>query len=424
MDCFYRYLQWLWAVREITRNVASLVLVDDHDVFQGNIWGEGGLPAAGGNQYLGGYVNSPDWVNLVQRVQCGHNPDPVDPEPVAQGITVYFTRFDYGGVTFALLEDRKFKTSPDGIPGVPVSDYQFLGPRQEAMLDSLSGSTNPVVVVTQTMFACVETDRDGVVAGTEDSGGWPKPGRDRALSSIKAAGGVLLSGDTHLAALVRHGIDDAVDGPVQFCGPAVSASYQRWFQPADPLPDPTAEPFTGRAVNGLGNDYRVLAVANPRRTQGQVLADAGAPASDSGMTRARATACRSSIRPSVRSVSPRGHGTPTLTARTHYHCPAGRTHCPSTWSEPPSVRLAPDGADWRRSRRDDAGAGGAAPTSESSDLPGRRGGGHGRDRGRGSAGAVGDPGRGNAQSAAARREGLLDGSGVLAEPHPGLGPAR
>ena len=42
-------------------------------------------------QDSGGYKMAPSWVNMVQRVQTSHLPDPVDPTPVLQGITVYYT---------------------------------------------------------------------------------------------------------------------------------------------------------------------------------------------------------------------------------------------------------------------------------------------------------------------------------------------
>ena len=51
---------------------------------------------------------------MVQRQQSWHLPDPVDPAPVDRGISVYFTRLRVGGVDFAILEDRKFKTGPAG----------------------------------------------------------------------------------------------------------------------------------------------------------------------------------------------------------------------------------------------------------------------------------------------------------------------
>ena len=37
-----KFYQFGWAFREVMRNCPTLCLPDDHDVFQGNIWGEGG----------------------------------------------------------------------------------------------------------------------------------------------------------------------------------------------------------------------------------------------------------------------------------------------------------------------------------------------------------------------------------------------
>lgn len=264
LDFLYKYLLWLWSFRDITRNTPCMVLVDDHDVFQSNLFGEGGKPLPPGADYsVGGFRNEPAWINTVQRVQCGHNPDPVDPEPVAQGISVYFTRFTYGGVRFVLLEDRKFKTGTDGVDEfgnpIPEEDLQLLGPRQEAMLAGLAaeGAGPPTVVVSQTMYACLQTSTGGRAVPVRDPAGWPPLPRTRALRSMADAGAVLLSGDTHLPALVRH-----VGGPVQFSGPAGAATFIRWFEPSPPLPNPEPEPYTGDFTDAFGNQMHVFAVRN------------------------------------------------------------------------------------------------------------------------------------------------------------------
>lgn len=52
---------------------------------------------------------------MVQHQQTWHLPDPVDAKPVERGISVYYTEhLRVGGVDFAILEDRKFKTGPAG----------------------------------------------------------------------------------------------------------------------------------------------------------------------------------------------------------------------------------------------------------------------------------------------------------------------
>lgn len=112
LDDLYKWFLWVWSFRDLTRDTPAIVLVDDHDMYQGNIWGNGGRAAPQGDQNRGGYRCAADWVNMVQRTQCGHDPDPFDPAPVEQDITVYYGAFRYGGVSFAVLEDRKFKTAP------------------------------------------------------------------------------------------------------------------------------------------------------------------------------------------------------------------------------------------------------------------------------------------------------------------------
>jgi alkaline phosphatase D len=270
LDFLYKYLLWLWSFGELTRNIPAVVLIDDHDVFQGNIWGHAGAAAPGGDQDEGGYVNDPAWVNMVQRVQCGHDPDPYDPTPVQQGIGVYYGAFAYGGVSFAFLEDRKFKnTDADGDP-VPAKP-ELLGARQEAFLAAWASMHPglPKVALTQTALACVQTDPAGKPKRDWDSNGWPATGRDRAVRLLSDAGAVILSGDQHLGSLVRHGIDGFADGPVQFTSPAGNSSFQRWFEPAEPLPNGNGHPYTGDFTDGFGNRLRVLAVANPKVTFAQ-----------------------------------------------------------------------------------------------------------------------------------------------------------
>lgn len=72
-------------------------MTDDHDMYHGNIWGCGGRPTnpaqgiAADGQDSGGYKMPSRWINMTQRVQTSHLPDPFDPTPVLQDITVYYT---------------------------------------------------------------------------------------------------------------------------------------------------------------------------------------------------------------------------------------------------------------------------------------------------------------------------------------------
>jgi alkaline phosphatase D len=283
LDFLNKYLLWLWSFRNLTRNTPTVVLIDDHDVYQPNLWGAGGIantaddpdPDPADDARTGGYLQPADWVNLVQQTLCAHNPTPYDPTPVEQGIGVYYTSFTYGGVSFAVLEDRKFKSAPD-TPYTSEDDLVLLGQRQEDFLRAWTTQHpgRPKVVLTQTMFACVHTKSDGTPMRDQDTNGWPAPARNRALTIIRNTGALILSGDQHLGALVRHGIGPHTgplttadfDGPVQFTAPAGSASFQRWFEPG-PLPGAGATPHTGHWVDGFNNPVHVLAVVQPQFTR-------------------------------------------------------------------------------------------------------------------------------------------------------------
>ena len=98
--------------RDIIRDRPTICIPDDHDVGHGNVWGESKRSTIPGDAD-GGYKFPVKW-NQVQRQQTSCLPDPADPKPVNRGIGVYFTSLNVGGVDFAILEDRKFKTGPAG----------------------------------------------------------------------------------------------------------------------------------------------------------------------------------------------------------------------------------------------------------------------------------------------------------------------
>jgi alkaline phosphatase D len=262
LDYLYKWYMWIWSFRDVTRSRPTIVLIDDHDVYQFSLWGEQGRTAGLGPQD-GGYVGEADFVNRVQRIQCGHNPDPFDPTSIDRGIDVYYTQFKYGRTAFALLEDRKWKTAPP-----PEHNYppRLLGNRQEKFLQEWVRNTSNVsakICLTQTTFACAQTTPNGRANKDFDTNGYPKRARDRALRLLREAGALVLSGDQHLPTLIHHGIDDYTDGIVQFSGPAGASTKQRWFEPKEPLPNGTGHPYTGDFTDAFGNKFRMLAVSNP-----------------------------------------------------------------------------------------------------------------------------------------------------------------
>ncbi len=279
--------------RDVIRDRPTITIPDDHDVGHPNLWGENGKRSLRKDNSDGGYFYPVEYVNMVQRQQTWHLPDPADPAPVQRGITVYFTRLRVGGVDFAILEDRKFKSGPEGKipPQGPRPDHindptydpktvdlpglELLGDRQLRFLRSWGQDWTGAemkAVLSQTAFCGavhMHGKRDGRLLADLDCNGWPQTGRNRALEEIRRAWAVHLCGDQHLAVVVKHGIAQWGDAPFSFTSPAlVNTIYGRWWHPLDekPGPNPVPDsplPWTGDFLDGLGNKISMLAYANP-----------------------------------------------------------------------------------------------------------------------------------------------------------------
>jgi 3',5'-cyclic AMP phosphodiesterase CpdA len=279
--------------REVIKDRPTICIPDDHDVGHPNLWGEEGGHATHSGGADGGYFFPAAYVNMVQRAQCWHLPDPVDPAPVRQGINVYFTRLRVGGVDFAVLEDRKFKTGPMGtIPqmgprpdhidderydpkAIDLPGLQLLGARQLKFLRDWTQDwwgAEMKCVLSQTAFCGavhLHGSPDNRLLADLDCNGWPQGGRNEALREIRRARATHLCGDQHLAVTLKHGIDEHGDGPYGFTSPAlVNTIYGRWWHPkneragANPVPG-SPLPWTGDYRDGLGNRISILAYANP-----------------------------------------------------------------------------------------------------------------------------------------------------------------
>ncbi len=287
------WLLWGSQFAEIIKDRPVVTITDDHDIGQGNLWGEGGVQAKiiAGND--GGYYYPADYVRMVERCQTWHLPDPYDATPIAQGIGVYYTSYNVGGVDFAILEDRKFKTGPNGeIPpmgprpdhineptykrsAVDVPGLKLLGDRQLSFLDNWSKDWTDAdmkCVLSQTNFAGavhLHGSFENRLLADLDSNGWPQTGRNNALKEMRKAMAFHLAGDQHLSVLTRHGIENWRDGPVTFVSPAiVNNYYSRWWWPegGEAGPNPVKGsplPWTGDFEDGLGNKISMLAYANP-----------------------------------------------------------------------------------------------------------------------------------------------------------------
>jgi len=295
LDYLRKWYFWGWAFRDLTRNRPTICIPDDHDVYQGNLWGEGGRkmdkPNAGKDD-RGGYRMPAEWVKMVERTQTSHLPDPYDPTPVEQGIGVYYCEMNYGRISFAILEDRKFKSGPAGL--VPktksgradhVVDPNFdprtadvpggklLGSRQLNFLKDWAADwrrTDMKVALSQTTLAGAVTTHGGGkmrLIADYDSNGWPQTGRNKALRELRRGFAFHICGDQHLAMIIHHGIDDWNDAGWSLSVPSIANLYPRAWEPLKPGKNRKEgmPPYTGEFLDGFGNHITVWAVANPHK---------------------------------------------------------------------------------------------------------------------------------------------------------------
>lgn len=284
------WLKFGMQFREVFRNRPCITIPDDHDYGQGNFWGEYGKKASTPAGDDGGFYYHPEYVKMVERCQTGHLPDAYDPTPIQQDIGVYYTNLIVDGVDFAIIEDRKFKSGPNGkIPQIgPRPDHirdpnynpesidleglELLGKRQLNFLDywGKQNKENIKVVLSQTGLcggAHIHGNKNNRLHADMDSNGWPQTGRNRALKLIKKANAVHIAGDQHLATVIKHGIDEFEDGPWAFVVPAiVNNYYSRWWWPEDEKAGANSNgklPWNGRFLDGFNNKITMHAYVNP-----------------------------------------------------------------------------------------------------------------------------------------------------------------
>ena len=294
------WLEFGLQFRELMKDRPTITIPDDHDVGQANLWGESGILATSPEGNSGGYFYPIPYVNMVQRQQTWHLPDPVDPKKLKRELEVYFTRLRVGGIDFAILEDRKFKSGPSGkIPpmgprpdhindpsydrnAVDLDDLVLLGDRQLKFLSTWSQDWEGAemkAALSATAFCGavhIHGHPNNRLLADLDSNAWPQKGRNKALRELRKAWAPHLCGDQHLAVLVQHGVESYRDGPFAFTSPAiVNTIYGRWWKPEDEKPGlrPISNsplPWTGDFEDGLGNKITMHAYANPENRQNEL----------------------------------------------------------------------------------------------------------------------------------------------------------
>jgi len=315
LDYLRKWYLYGWEYGELFRDRPSISIPDDHDVYHGNIWGCGGKAAPKDKrgyeaQDAGGYKMPARWVRMVDRTQTANLPDPYDPTPVKQGIDVYYTSLNYGGLSFAIVEDRKFKSAPkpllpeakivngwaqnlnwDPVTQGDVPDAKLLGDRQLKFLNDWvtdwSHGVKMKVLLSATILEDVATlpsseHQDEIVprlrilkegeyppddkpVADMDSNGWPQTGRNKAVKTIRKGFAFHIAGDQHLASFTQYGINEWRSSSYAFCVPSISNIWPRRWYPkvGGKNRKPGSPKYTGDFFDGFGNRMTVYAVANP-----------------------------------------------------------------------------------------------------------------------------------------------------------------
>lgn len=299
-----KYRKFGEAFRDLLKDRPSIMITDDHDVYANDLWGKGGLTMTG-DRTTGGYNNHPNWVNAVELTQTGVLPDAVNKGPHGDGIFAYYTALEYGGVRFAILEDRKFKSAPSEVISKPilakgfrfgrkrsievVRDPEFdcttldrenlhlLGSQQEQFLakwsSDLKHSGGLGAVLSQSPWAHIAMYSQ--TSADLDSNGWPQSARNRALAAIGDAPVVMIHGDVHLGTLLRHGNKQWNDGPVSYSLPAFSSRASRSWEPlvAGKNRDNGTPENTGEFLDRFGNKMTVYGAGNGLNGYGMIIFD-------------------------------------------------------------------------------------------------------------------------------------------------------
>jgi hypothetical protein len=217
---------------------------------------------------------------------------------------------NYAGISFAIIEDRKFKTAPKVVlpdarivNGWPqnrdfdvkaIADLptpKLLGKRQLSFLedwaDDFSNDVWMKVVLSQTIFANVATLpteessdvnvpklrilKKGEYPPNDepttdfDTNAWPQAERNEALKIMRSCFAFHLAGDQHLGSTIQYGVEDFQDAGFAFCVPSISNVWPRRWYPSTPGANQKtgAQRYTGDYHDGFGNKMTVHAVSNP-----------------------------------------------------------------------------------------------------------------------------------------------------------------
>eukprot|EP00559_Dactyliosolen_fragilissimus_P006889 CAMPEP_0184870946 /NCGR_PEP_ID=MMETSP0580-20130426/39326_1 /TAXON_ID=1118495 /ORGANISM="Dactyliosolen fragilissimus" /LENGTH=731 /DNA_ID=CAMNT_0027373343 /DNA_START=60 /DNA_END=2252 /DNA_ORIENTATION=+ len=205
-ELVYGFQETLHSIQHLTRNIPTIVMMDDHDYGQGNLMG-----ADTGDEESGsGFEKATCLINSIEDLMVSHNPDPARDTVMWNGMSSKYTSYIYGDIDFAITEARKFKQTLD-----TKKDNSLLGNEQEEWLKSWCETDidKIKVVLAATPFASLPTHSTSfsssnsikaVSTNNIDPNGFPVKGRTRVMEILNGCSSLILSGDQHLGIAVTY----------------------------------------------------------------------------------------------------------------------------------------------------------------------------------------------------------------------------
>ncbi|GKY95923.1 hypothetical protein MPSEU_000552900 [Mayamaea pseudoterrestris] len=257
----YGFTELVYSMSEVTRNLPTLVQMDDHDYGQGNLFGavDNYNETTISEHGVDGFGRPTCMVNALQKLAMSHMPDPAS-NVSAAGIDAYFTSFTYGSVEFAVLESRKFKSHNEENGG------SLLGYDQEAWLEQWCSSNNasttssPLlkIILTQTPFASLATNLtapwlEGAIGAirlgdTRDSNAFPAQGRRRFMEIAHGCSQLIISGDQHVGLVASYD-----DYGMSECASPAAINDQFWRMNFEPVNTTIVDVFYNQSHTLLGS---------------------------------------------------------------------------------------------------------------------------------------------------------------------------
>lgn len=188
----------------------------------------------------------------------------------------------YGGVSFAILENRKFQTGPLSMSPDRRKlgrGAHLLGEEQERFVKQCATTPRDAgvrvrIALSKTMFARPSTHTGETLhrnAFIDDSGTWPRAARDRVFQWLSQEHALSVHGDQHLGMAVSYGVYAHRDARFAFTVPGTANRYPRaWWPGVGNGERPKKwQKVTGLFVDDAGIPLEVLAVANPGARSGE-----------------------------------------------------------------------------------------------------------------------------------------------------------